>query len=31
VIRAGLLLDLAGALLIVAVVWGMAAILRGGL
>ena len=28
VIRAGLLLDLAGALLIVCVVWGMAAILR---
>ena len=31
VIRAGLMLDLAGALLIVAVVWGMAALLRGGL
>ncbi len=30
VLRAGLLLDLAGAVLIVGVVWGMAALLRGG-
>jgi sodium-dependent dicarboxylate transporter 2/3/5 len=31
VLRAGLMLDLAGALLIVGVVWGMAALMRGGL
>jgi catechol 2,3-dioxygenase-like lactoylglutathione lyase family enzyme len=31
VLRAGLLLDLAGVALIVCVVWGMAAMLRGGL
>jgi len=31
VLRAGLMLDLAGALLIVGVVWGVAALMRGGL
>ena len=31
VLRAGLMLDLAGAVLIVGVVWGMAALMRGGL